>query len=348
MQPSIRKFLFKLSYTVLPLWLLFIGITVYYTLGVRPNIRGDLGVLGKIDFGSYYQEPYDSTLTEQLFTDIRHQSQLSHQKADVLVCGDSYSQQGVMGFQSYIARHGLRVFNFAPPRVVYLNSVQTVYELLDKGYVDSTNIKTLVMESVERGLLIRLIEFNPSADQLSTIPLPTTAPSAPAQAPSAWSLWEAKQYLLLRIGIRLPVKQALLDGDYFTGGKPDHLFFYKDDVADVTLHIDTMYHARAKEVYGMLQRKAAEKGVRLLWVICPDKFDIYQDHVVDNRWGHKTVNEDLRDIFGPDSNLIIAKEYLMPHINTAEKDIYKLNDSHWSYKAAAIVGDSIAATLQRR
>ena len=45
-----KKFLKKLSYTVLPVFLLLFGLTAYVTIYVLPKTTGDLGHLALIPF----------------------------------------------------------------------------------------------------------------------------------------------------------------------------------------------------------------------------------------------------------------------------------------------------------
>ena len=111
-----KKFLIKLSYTVLPVFLLLFGLTAYVTLYVSPRTTGDLGHLAYIPFDCHEDPPGD--MQEQLFKDIRQSDSLRNIHVDVLTVGDSFSKMGRLGYQNYLAAQGISV----------ANSVRELYE----------------------------------------------------------------------------------------------------------------------------------------------------------------------------------------------------------------------------
>lgn len=70
---------------------------------------------------------------------------------------------------------------------------------------------------------------------------------------------------------------------------------------------------------------------------------MYQEYILEKKLPHKTINEDFRKIVGSNENIIIAKEILMPYIKNGIKDMYHLDDTHWSYKSARIVADTLSS-----
>ena len=78
-------------------------------------------------------------------------------------------------------------------------------------------------------------------------------------------------------------------------------------------------------------------------LVCPDKYDLYQDYIVNNPYQRKTINEDFRKIVGDREDIIIGKEILLPYINKGMKDIYYFDDTHWSFKSAKITADTLTS-----
>lgn len=338
-----KRFLIKLSYTIFPFWLLFVGLTIYYNVRVAPNITGDIGVLGKIPFKLIYSEPVDPEITDTLYDNVSDMNLLRQKHADVLTCGDSFSQQGKKSYQNYLQKMGLSIVNFAPPGVVNLNPLQTAYELMDRGLIDSTNVHTLLIESVERSLLLRLAMFDPSVDQLSDL----SQAIAHTEPQQSWSLMEAKNYLMLRLMIKNPVRHAKLTKPLFSGSQGDELYFYKDDIWEWEQHFDEDHKKALFFTLEQLAKKAQEKKVHLLFLICPDKYDLYQKFIIDNPFPAKEVNEELRKLIGNRPDFIIAKEVLMPYLDAGEKDIYMMDDSHWSIISAKIIAEEVRAHLSK-
>ena len=84
-----KRFLIKISYTVLPVWLLLVGMAAY--LWLTDDNTGDLMRLGLIDSGPEYTDSIRSSLLPQVYyTWQGGDSLLMGDSCDVLVIGDSF------------------------------------------------------------------------------------------------------------------------------------------------------------------------------------------------------------------------------------------------------------------
>lgn len=340
-----RKFLLKLCYTVLPLWLAVVALVTVYYLVVIPEMKGDLGRLGKIPTGLYYQRDDDPAITQHtLYPTIQHADSIRLLgRCDILTCGDSFSQPDENGYQGYMVMNGLSFINYSPNGDLMSNPFQTAYGLMRQGYIDSTNVKMLLIESVERSLPLRLRQLNLS-DTLIHEEEPT-----PKQVDKSWSLAEAKIFLEFQLGMREeenPVKQLQLDQPLFSGRYGNRLYIYADDVIPQLQSIPSEEHDSIRQKTEALFAEAAAKGIRLLILICPDKYDMYQQHIVANPYPKKTVNEDFRRIVGPRRDVVMGKEIIAPFIRRGEKDIYFWDDTHWNFKAIRTIADTLTSRYQ--
>ena len=78
-----------------------------------------------------------------------------------------------------------------------------------------------------------------------------------------------------------------------------------------------------------------------------DKYDLYQDYIVNNPYGHpKRVNEDVREILGDIPEVLLSKYCLQPLIDKGEKDVFLFDNSHWSYKASRVVGCELSSRVK--
>lgn len=337
-----RKFLIKVSYTLLPLWLLAVAAVVWFSLFVCPQASGDIGRLQLIPFGN----EYDSTLAknyipEMHFTTVYDLAELNQAKADLITVGTSFSERGVDGYQNYLAQHGLKVVNCE--RHLYFNPITFAYEIMNLGIIDSTNTKVLVVECGERGVDEYMYGFEPKSSlQL----VRADKKKLGRKSPNQWSLARFRDYVVFRTGLHeLPCLDVMLDNDLFSyPGDERHLFFYADDIKQ--MGINPQHEEKMKKTWQSLVDKAAEKGIRLMFVVPVDKYDLYQDHIVNNPYGHKTVNEDIVRVFNNDPRILITRDYLKPLVDSGEKDIFLFNDTHWSYKAASAVADEICRRLE--
>jgi hypothetical protein len=333
-----KMFLIKLSYTVLPVFLLLFGLVAYVTLYISPRTTGDLGHLAYIPFDC--QEDAPGEMEELLFEDVRQTDSLRNIHVDVLTVGDSFSRMGKLGYQNYLAAQGVSVVNCK--RELYDNPFQYAYNILDRGLVDSTNISVLVVQVGERDLVIRSEEFD--VNKVDIRELGSKSPSNGGGSANDWSLLRARDFLMYRLD-KSPVYKVTLDNDYFNSKEPRSLYFYCADITN-GVNIGDASKQKIQEVYQILTRKANERGIALLLMIPVDKYDMYQDHIVDNPYPRKTYIEEAREIFGDTPNVLLCKDLLTPLIEKGEKDVFLFDDSHWSIKAAEIVGKELSKRVK--
>ena len=333
-----KMFLIKLSYTVLPVFLLLFGLVAYVTLYISPRTTGDLGHLAYIPFDC--QEDAPGEMEELLFEDVRQTDSLRNIHVDVLTVGDSFSRMGKLGYQNYLAAQGVSVVNCK--RELYDNPFQYAYNILDRGLVDSANISVLVVQVGERDLVIRSEEFD--VNKVDIRELGSKSPSNGGGSANDWSLLRARDFLMYRLD-KSPVYKVTLDKDYFNSKEPRSLYFYCADITN-GVNIGDASKQKIQEVYQILTRKANERGIALLLMIPVDKYDMYQNHIVDNPYPRKTYIEEAREIFGDTPNVLLCKDLLTPLIEKGEKDVFLFDDSHWSIKAAEIVGKELSKRVK--
>ena len=337
-----KRFLIKLSYTVLPIWIVWIGLMCYYNLTVLPNQHGDLGEVGRIPFKRFYEPPVCHDFPEVFSEDVKAPEKLRKKQADILTCGDSFSQLGVQGYQNYLCGRGKTVLNFAPPQVFLTNPLQNAFDLMRLNYIDSSNVKMLIVETSEKWLNRRISDFDSSHPQMTLL---KEIDSHRTTERKAWTLKGANDFLLVRLGISIKhvVKKVELNRKVFSGTQGNRLYFYDEDLMDFS--IGEKHEQLLRNYVDKMRQMAIRKGIKVCFLICPDKYDVYQDYIIDNPYPKKTINEDVKRILGNRTDIVIAKEILMPKVKAGEKDIYYMDDTHWSFKAARYVADYLFSII---
>lgn len=340
-----KKFLLKLSYTVLPVFLLLFGLVLYVTLYISPRAdTGDLGNLALIPFWSEYgQMIRQHEIKDTLFIKVNKTENLRDIHVNVLTVGDSFSQQEHAGYQNYMPREGLTVANCK--RSLYDNPIQYAYNIMDWGVVDSTNIDVMVVEVGERDFAIRIDNFG--VDKVE-VPEPEKPSNGDGEEhnPNKWSLLRARDFVLYRFANRSPVYVVDLKQDFFGSPEPRKLYFYCADILN-GMTIEGSIRPKVKEVYDLLTAKAHERGFALVLMLPVDKYDLYQDYIVDNPYAHpKRINEDVRELLGDIPEVMLSKYCLKPLIDKGEKDIFLFDNSHWSYKASEVVGKELSRRVK--
>ena len=340
-----KKFLLKLSYTVLPVFLLLFGLVLYVSLYISPRAdTGDLGNLALIPFwADYGQMIQQHEKKETLFMKVNKTEDLRNIHVNVLTVGDSFSQQEHAGYQNYMPGEGLTVANCK--RSLYDNPIQYAYNIMDWGVVDSTNIDVMVVEVGERDFAIRIDNFGVDKVEVPESEKPSNG-NGKKKNPNNFSLLRARDFVLYRFAGRSPVYVVDLNRDFFDSPEPRKLYFYCADILN-GMTIEESIRPKVKEVFDLLTAKAHERGFALIFMLPVDKYDLYQDYIVNNPYVHpKRINEDVRELLGDIPEVMLSKYYLKPLIDKGEKDIFLFDNSHWSYKASEVVGKELSRRVK--
>jgi hypothetical protein len=81
----------------------------------------------------------------------------------------------------------------------------------------------------------------------------------------------------------------------------------------------------------------------MIFLIAADKYDVYRPFMADNSLPVDTTSEALSNI--PGVCVIDTKPMLQNMVRNGEKDVYKVNDSHWSYKGSEAVAQKLAHAI---
>ena len=340
MQRFIKKLAIAVIITVL-LGLVFIAPCFY----ILPYQTGDLGRLGQISFGPYdtiFKVP--SFLYTENITDYA-----SLHNVEILTIGDSFSQGYTIGYQNFTGHYlNKKVSNF---RIDGLGSVSTVFTLLEKNMIP--NCKIIVIESVERYAINGLSEEPIISDGIlnNKIISGTQSIVHPRDTTIRHNVLDFEKltsYYKNLFNSFSNYKVFTLSAPLFTAGKySDKLFIYTsphDNNNDLsfTNHPEEQIQ-KAKDRLYELKTLGEKYNIQIIYLVAADKYDMYYDYIKDNPY---PINPTLSYFSDFDTTFFInTKKILLPHIKNGEKDIYRVNDTHWSVKAAEIVGNHLGRII---
>ena len=344
-----KKFLIKISYTLLPVWLFFVVFAIY--LWVSNDNTGDLMRLALIKSDPGYVDSIRSALLPDVYyKQLNSDSLLRQDTCDVLVFGDSFSHGGGVGkwgdYVNYLAHDGnlkVTVFSYQD------NPVQMAYDALNLGIIDSTRVRNLVVEEIERYIDSRhsvFVTTDTCIVQNTTLQVAAKADDDKPPKESYSPLLRVKDYIFYHCFGANPIYDARLSIPAFGGMSPDLLYFYNEDVK-LGVNLSSGQRNRIVSNYKRLITLARERGVNLILLIACDKYDLYQDWIVDNPYPAKTLNEDISQWMTPDErqHFIFAKEVLHPLVEQGVKDVYLFNDTHWSPASSRIIAGEVIKKL---
>ena len=338
---------------------LFFIPAIVFRFQVADKTSGDIGELGMIPFGKEKDRLGVSSdkreiVPEANVVNVFNPDELC--RYSTVTIGDSFSQFGRNGYQySLSSRLGSTVANF----ICYpsFNVLKNYLFLLNNGYF--TDQQTVILESVERSLIGRFSRLD-SLESYRDLPKRGNSVSSHKEASSdeAVSFNDEKtkkpflnsyfSWIRLSVGYRNPIRHFSLTKDCFTHDRFSRtLYVYNSEKARDG---DLLWEGIREEDF----QKAAcnmkkmidyseQKGIHLIILIACDKYDAYEPWIKDI---HK-VNPTL-DSIPQDKRIFVSRECLRKAIGQGTKDVYKVNDTHWSVVGADIVGNSLYEWMMSR
>ena len=135
-----KKLLYKTAFFVFPFFLLFLLSHKYYT-----SDKGDLLRLGYIaDIYNYdYKEVFKSEINRKINYTLF--SEINLKKGNtftVFTIGDSFSEQGTIGYQNYLADDTtIKVLHY--DRFLHENPIETLTGILNSNVLDNIKVNPL-------------------------------------------------------------------------------------------------------------------------------------------------------------------------------------------------------------
>ena len=321
-------------------YLPFICIYGFYEFKVKKNISGDLGVLGQIQFGKDYNENLKQNYLINNFVKdtfvFSNENFFPSKNKNIFTIGDSYSRQGIFGYQNYLA-------HILGDSIININNLQgyspfeTAISLLNSNIINESNCQTLILQFVDRHAILWLKNIN--FDMLYRFP--QTAEKQSNNSNNS-ELFRFISWIRLQFGYDRPYRKFNLKYDCFSHHYyTQTCFTYIDDFDFKKTKLEDI--EKAKENLILLSKKFSEKGINILFLIGADKYDVYRPFMTDDSLPVDTTTDELSDL--PNVRIINTKWLLQEMVQNGEKDVFMVNDSHWSYKASEAVAKKIVGVI---
>ena len=334
-----KKFIIKALFYFIP----FICVYSGYKIIHEYYISGDIGKLGQIPFGkSYNKNLKQNYLTEKLVKDtliVSYEKFLPSKTLKIFTIGDSFSQLSIFGYQNYLA-HILADSITNIKSEIFWQSLETSIALLNSGIIDSANCQILILQKVDRSVISSLCNID--FELLYELPQ-NNENQKNKNVDNSAELYNLFSWIRLQFGYDSPIFRHNLKQDCFTHSYFSHkLYRYIDDFNFKQTKPEDI--EKAKENLILLNKKFAEKGIKMIFLIASDKYDVYRPFMTDDSLPIDTTTDGLSSL--PDVCVINTKPILQEMVRNGEKDVYMVNDTHWSYKASEAVAEEIARKIE--
>lgn len=342
-----RKFLFALALFLLP-FLFLLATTLFYS-----KDKGDLLRVGFLQEDNAYRDIYRAEFNQPVYYDTLSRLNTKKKSAyTVLVFGDSFSAQGCFSFQNYLAQYDSISVLYCDINK-WGNSIETLYGALNDRLFDSVDVQYVVLESVERDFAKRGYELNKQT-RLSDLPKPITR-SGKVNYNTSFPPPELVKFPLYSLLYNLSdnayfsdVYQMEMDRSHFTGSRGSTLLFSNLDLKNIEKNNSLEAIDNLNTELNAVSDKLQEKGVKLIVLPSPDKFDIFYNYLNDRANYPRPLFFDLMKKVVKNYRYVDSKEILGQAIQT-EKDVYFFDDTHWSPLGSQLIAKELSSIiLQKR
>lgn len=345
--------------------------TVYYFY-VSKVFPKDNSIVGDLSRMTYSVDLIDKKF-EKISLEKLHikQNEYEGQNIDFITIGDSFSQGASGGlnpyYQDYIAtlynKNVLNIEAFKESK----NYIETIYSLLNSGELEKRAVKYVLIESVQRRSLERfsvndintslsidksllrnnikmnynIQEITSANDTLIDIIKKLFSKSTNNDISVINNLNQNALIYNLRFKIKgygkmtSHVYREKLSQDLFSKDVSGDLLFYYEDLK--YLGLETKQNIELlNDNFNKLSHALAKKNIKLIFMPAVDKYNLYRPYIVSNIYNESIFFEYLETL-PKDYIFINTKKILSKELEKGEKDIFYVDDTHWSYKASKTI-----------
>lgn len=317
---------------------------------------GDLNRLGKVSVDKNYRDKFAPELNrKQVSKNLSEIDLLKTDTVDILTIGDSFSQFKGSGYQNYLAiNHKQSVVNMDDNYTVE-NPIQMLISLSNGDFFDSLKVKNIVLESVERNIVLYAINLKLN-DTINLKKLQNKylkKPKTVSQNDGFSEFLHVINYNLYNVLYNFDTKayfsksyRVPLNNKNLFSNSNNELIFFEDDISKIEFSTAENIQ-NLNSVLNDLTLKLKKKGIRLIVMPCADKYGMYCDYISNNKLP-KNIFFEYNLKLQKKYLYIDSKEVLLSNIKAGVKDVYYADDTHWSYLSAKVIANNIFEKIKNQ
>lgn len=331
-----KKIVIRLIIFLIP----FVLLAANYLLVIHTRERsGDLGRVGHRYFEKGYHTKLSPVIEEQFVKDIRIDS--LPDSIYILCVGDSFSNK-LLCDQRWSEYTGemlnRQIINIPPSNLSPANIIHSFLSVCP----DDRLPRIIIMETIEREAvpILSTLDFNNPENLDSIKYMPEDAFGIPP-----FSYRNAIEYYQRKLGMNLHLVYSNLKEPVFSAkGDESNLICYYQDTTQFSNEEVQMAVDNLEQLHNL----AECRGVKLFYLICPNKANIYWPYITEkdkrmffNILGRTSTFDTLPYVYSP-------LQMLREKVSQGEKDVFYCDDSHWPPKTAKLVGERMAKFILKQ
>lgn len=293
---------------------------------------------------------YPRKLTYTLPKRLLNTHPYHNEPIDVLTIGDSFSNAVTGGknpyYQDYLAtKYNLKILNIMNITNNQHKLFETIISLYNNGWLQTHRPKLIIIESAERGVYERFahdFDWKQKRYNITSLIIPAKTKDSyiphlkPINTANYKFLYYTLKYNFKNRAQKDVVKLALNRSLFSPSAFNDKLLFHYSDV--LYIKNDKNLAKKINANFNLLADKLASLDIKLLFLVAPDKYDIYYPYIKNNPYQENRFFQLIRPM--PKKYLFLdTKRILRNELKKGVKDLYYSDDTHWSYKASDAVTD---------
>lgn len=352
-----KKYIYKLSFFLIPILLLFTITETFYTVS-------ELGGLLRVGFIIDNSEYRDDIKDKFKVLPIKYEQLIlvnleKENHFTVMVIGDSFSQQNEHCYKNYLANQD-SISVIYMNRYFFENPIQSLINLANGDIFERLKVDFVVLQSVERYFVNRVDEIDTltelSLDSLNSLIIEAKKPNPEPIKKNV----EPNYNLFSDRIIKVPYFNLLYNfydkpfgsqtykvntsSSLFTN-KQNKLLFFFEDIENIEVNNNLEKVTKLNKTLDLLHTKLIAKGIRLIVLPSPDKYDVYYDFISQKNKYPEPLFFDYLDSL-PKSYCYIDSKRILKDLIKETKDVYYYDDTHWSPLAAEKIGLEIAKIIK--
>lgn len=282
---------------------------------------------------------------------------------DMITIGDSFFNALSGGenpyFQDFLAtKKDLKILNlFDLPRS--RNSIETVISLSNSGFLKKTKVKYIVIESVQRKIVnnflvnydynknISLDDINKYYNFSNKKTLKNLHYLPPTKFINNGNIKFIGYNLMYNFSDKAFVSKVYktkLNKKLFSISTGTELLFFKNDLRSISKNTKSNLK-QINDNFNKLSKFLERDGIKLIFMPAVNKYDLYSSFIINNKYPKDPFFEEFRKL-NKNYIYIDTKKILLPELIKGRKDIYYIDDTHWSNKASDVISDDLLLKLR--
>ena len=331
------------------LFLIFLGFNfLIWNLIVEDSYKG--GDLSRMTYNpKYVTKKVIDEISEPNFINFNN---YNGEQIDLLTIGDSFSNSLDIPYQKFISKkNNIKVLNISNLENTK-NYLETIYLLLNSGFLEEKKIKYILIESVQRQIIKRFLKkidifINTEKDSSNLIKGSKIIYSQGLNSGMSFINNLNFNAFLYKIFYNFD-DNAFFSKAYVTTlnknvfsdmSMSNLLLFYRDDIRNLYLEKNSNI-IKINNQLNELSLILKKKNIELIFMPAVNKLNLYYEYLEEKKYPKSNFFEELR-ILKKNYQFIDTKKILKEEIEKGTLDVFYFDDTHWSYKASEAIINEI-------